>query len=220
MVIPRSIVPRGLFAAGVLLLCSAAASPAEAHPGAPPFTWLRSGWGDFHFEDLRLFVEGSAGPVAGVGSGDGRFSAGYAARLRVLEPAPYLVSSGFPSIVSELLLGDGWGLEVSFRAFDAGRAPSRLFVGLALTRLNLIGERTEESRLRGPTLLGIALPEVGFWFPMGGFAASYISYSAPFSYLLSEHVAVELRPSLTFTFQPDRGPGEAQGWLAASVLWR
>jgi hypothetical protein len=66
----------------------------------------------------------------------------------------------------------------------------------------------------------MVIPEVGFWFPEGGAVAPSISYSAPFAYLLFEHVAVELRPSLTITFQSDPSPDELHGWLSAAVMWR
>ena len=66
----------------------------------------------------------------------------------------------------------------------------------------------------------MAIPEVGFWSPEGSVLAPYISYSAAFAYLLFEHVAVELRLSLTITFQPEPSPNELHGWLSAAVMWR
>lgn len=214
MVTPR------LAATGMLALLTAVASRTHAEPRPRDPSWLDSRWGDFHSEALGLFIEGAAGPVAGVQLGSGELSLGYAARLGVRGRGPHMDSSGFTAIVPELLFGEIWSLDASFRSFRGAAGSSRLFVGLSSTSLNLIGQRTEDSRLRGPTLLGIALPEVGFWFTPGDFAAPYLSYSAPFSYLVSEHVALELRPSLTIAFHHDHTPNELHTWLSAVVLWR
>lgn len=211
---------RRLVATGTLALVTAAAGHAYSDQSSGRPTWMSSGWEGFRYEDLGLFVEGSAGPALGVRLDGGEVSVGYAARLGVRSQAPHRVSSGFTAVVPEVLFGEVWSLEGTFRALRGEAGPSRLFVGLSFSFLNLVGERTDESRLRGPTLLGVALPEVGFWFPGGGVAAPYISYSAPFAWLLSEHVAVEMRPSLTFAFRSDGAPNDVYAWLSAAVMWR
>ncbi len=214
-------VTRRLTTTGILALLTAIAAPAASAPPAPAPSWFESRWGSVYFQDLGLFFEASAGPVGGVRLGAGEADIGYAARLGVHRgQGAHVVSSGFPHIVPELLFGETRTFEATFRVLRGGIGPARYFMGLSLTSLNFIGEYTAESRLRGPTVLGLALPEVGLWLPAGGSAAPYVSYSAPFTYLLAEHVAVELRPSLTIAFRPGPSPNDVHLWLSTALMWR
>ena len=211
-------VTRRLLATGLLVLLTAASSRAHSQP-LPRNRWLEGGWKGYRYEQLRSFVESSAGPIVGVDLGSGQVSAGYGARIGFRERDYAEDSVPFGGV----MFGEVRSLEVTFRAFRGDAGPPRFFVGLSLTTMNFIAanyEHIPESRLRGPTVLGVALPEVGFWFPADGFAAPYLSYSAPFAYLVSEHVAVELRPSLTITFHQDSARTDLHGWLSTALLWR
>jgi len=122
----------------------------------------------------------------------------------------------------EPLVGDGWGVELRvavLRAFD-GDASSRtgLRAALGLSATNAIGLRTDESRVRIASLLGLVLPEVGLARLPGESVRFSTTNALPVSVLLSPRLALELRPELSLLF----GSGRTDGVLGLSLglMWR
>jgi hypothetical protein len=125
---------------------------------------------------------------------------------------------------AEAVAGDGWGLDLRFkllRELDTATPRTFLSAGAAIAAENAIGQSTTEGRLRVPSILGFVLPEVGAAAFLEEPVRLYTSHGLPFDFLLTQGLALEMRPAFTLVYgaAPNGNP-EALFSLSLGLMGR
>jgi hypothetical protein len=142
--------------------------------------------------------------------------------LRKTHPVSDTTTGGH---IAEAVAGDGWGLDLRFkllREFDTvGRPRTFLSAGAAIAAENAIGRSTTEGRLRVPSILGFLLPEVGAAAFLEEPVHLYTSHGLPFDFLLTQGLALEMRPAFTLVYgAAPNGDPEALFSLSLGLMGR
>jgi hypothetical protein len=126
--------------------------------------------------------------------------------------------------IREIAAGDMWGLDVRVRALGelrpVGSPRAWLSAGVAVAADNVLGDPNDRSRVRIPSLLGLALPEVGVVSPLDAPAGFYTAHAFPIHVLLLQRLALEARPTFMLRFSGAPAAPEASLSLSLGLMIR
>jgi hypothetical protein len=182
----------------VLSLSGCGRPPPRAGEWPPPYP----GWVSRKASDI--IVETSAGIGAGRFVDDGTTLVGAHLRLGA-RWAPYAsVDTTWGGRIRDAVAGDLWGLDVRIQPlWEPGAkspAPDWMIFGVGIAADNALGDENSHSRVRIPSLMGLALPEVGLLVAPGARKSFYMAHALPVYVLLNPDIALEARPCFTLRF--------------------
>jgi hypothetical protein len=174
-----------------------------SHPdaNAGPLHWVTDEREGFGWE---LDLHGAFGFASRLGAVAGG-TASFGLRISTEEDDSYDMDDSEDDVLDSLL-GDHFGLDVRthvLRTLDEQDPGTIVGVGVAPSAWNGVGE----GRLRVPTYLSLALPEMGGIGGAGRRAAFYVGWNLPVSILLSDSVALDARASLYIVDAWRKGDG-------------
>ena len=175
----RSMRPLCLFV--VLSVLFAAESPAEAQKVV---------WGDYP----HWVSEVAAGGLVGADFAGGETLAGVALRGGVRWRTAIGDDRHPEYTILQTAFGNAWGVDLRLNAFGATHGLTTLAAGVAFVATHALVTNGWGARVRLPSVLGIAVPEVGVATHPGRDPALYASWSAAFAFLTSRTVALEVEP--------------------------
>lgn len=204
--------------AALALVTVASPSPARAE-GEPAPGWVSGDRTGFGWE-ASLGALGAASALRPVRD------AGVSAHVGLRFNAHSSVTSGFQEVGREVFFGDSWGAELRTHALR--RSPARrpadddwsLAFGFAPALYNVLGTDTSTSRVRAPSIVGVALPEVGWAYRPDGTSSVYTAHSLSFAFLASEQAAIEASASVWVFYRSDLGRSETMFSVALAGLYR
>jgi hypothetical protein len=183
------------------LMMAESPSPSPSPEPRDPIGWITRS---------RLVGEASAGFEFGSVARDAEGILGANLRLG-LRYSPFVSHISTPEgAIQDAVVGDAWGLDVRVRELwkieSGSQTPAWATAGIALVADNAIGDDNDESRLRMPSLLGAALPEIGVMISWGASNSLYMSQAFPLTVLVTRRLAIETRPSITIRFATESEP--------------
>lgn len=165
----------------MLSVLFAAESAAEAQ---------RVAWGDYP----HWVSEVAAGGLVGASFAGGDTLAGVALRGGVRWRTAIGDDRHPEYTILQTAFGNAWGVDLRLNAFGATHGSTTLAAGVAFVATHALVTNGWSARVRLPSVLGIAVPEVGLATRPGRDPALYASWSAPFAFLTSRTFALEVEP--------------------------
>jgi hypothetical protein len=175
------------------------ASPSRAGERPPPYPeWISP-------EAPRIIVETSAGMGAGRFVDDGTTLVGAHLRLGARWARVTSVGTDLRGRIRGAVAGNLWGFDVRIQPlWEPGAkspAPDWMIFGIGIVADHALGDEFNHNRVRIPSLMGLALPEVGILVAPGAPKSFYMAHALPVYLLLNENIALEARPCFTLRFK-------------------